>query len=363
MAAGQAEQLDWSLLLRYVNEALPRPDGTKIPRGYYTVQARDANKILESGEPATEELQQNLAQVNIEAILPLYTDSLDRYFATLVQKKPNLEGMPEDEKKIVKKKQNLPKKGWVVELRGYTYYRPWVRDSKGKLIQTEPREFLIKTLCHNLAFPQGDDARERFKRSVGTNFVGFLTSGLSGLGAPPGAGALMAVAALKADEPILFDQVLMAKQRDIIWKNVKFPVLFRYMVVENPVPGVFESIVGTELKDVLAGGTARTGLKGVGAAGGPPPGANMPTGAGGPGGGGPGGGGVDTAKKETPKRTAWGPVGEKAGGSFGSGRGAAAGPNKKEVPVKGLQRAEFHIFFVWAEPTPSDDPNAAKPAG
>src|SRR5262249_16282339 len=57
MAAGQAEQLNWSLLLRYINEALPRPNGEKIPKGLYTEQAIYANKKLEAGISMTEEEQ------------------------------------------------------------------------------------------------------------------------------------------------------------------------------------------------------------------------------------------------------------------------------------------------------------------
>src|SRR5262249_19812802 len=138
---------------------LPRPDGVNIPREYhfdpnndknpgkyYTKRSAEANEMLQAGKPVSDVLQQDIPQVNIEAILPLWSDDLTPYFEALV-KQNAFEGMRIEEKEILTgDKGKWPKSGWVVELRGFTYYRPL---ENGKPI--EPRQFLKDILCNNLS--------------------------------------------------------------------------------------------------------------------------------------------------------------------------------------------------------------------
>jgi hypothetical protein len=56
-------------------------------------------------------------------------------------------------------------------------------------------------------------------------------------------------------------------------------------------------------------------------------------------------------------RSAWKPVGDKARDGFDAGAKEEA---KKKAEDQGLQRTEFHIFFVWEEPTPSELGTKAK---
>jgi hypothetical protein len=158
-------------------------------------------------------------------------------------------------------------------------------------------------------------------------------------------------------------------------------------LVDNPVPGNFEFIKTSFLKAVLEGadsgkgGAERGGPgfgKGVARGGAEREGAKA-------GGDARDGGGSD--KPAGPDRSGWTPLGDLAQQGFGGGGGgvgpaagkAPAGDDRrgggvapprdqaqanKPKPKGDFQRAEFVVFFVWKEPTPSekDAENAATPA-
>ncbi len=167
LSGGVNERLNWLYLFDYLNEALPRMDGSNLvltarsgapsyARYYYNSAAkagpgRDAeatwNQLKEKrgkGETLTDdELQREenakkqLVQINIEGVTALSAFTLTGKTAerkvtdiTLDKtKKPNAAG--------VMTPVPLPPSGWVVELRGYTYH-------EGK------EEFVRNTLVENL---------------------------------------------------------------------------------------------------------------------------------------------------------------------------------------------------------------------
>jgi type IV pilus assembly protein PilM len=175
IGAGVEERFNWQLLYQYVNMALPRHNGDKLSvdtqrhvnakNVYLTPEALKAFAMLEekrfgksSGGDAKkvaaddEFIKKHLIQINVEGISALYSDDLPVYFKTVYQFSDLLLAMSSEERKLVKKfatadeaasaefKAKLPVKGWVVEIRGYTY-------NKGT------GQFVEDTIVENLARP------------------------------------------------------------------------------------------------------------------------------------------------------------------------------------------------------------------
>jgi type IV pilus assembly protein PilM len=361
IASGQAEKLNWSLLLQYINEALPQPDGTHIAekfwKSYKTERAQTANAFLEKGLAPGNSLQQDLTQVNIEAILPLYTDDLEKYFLALgndpAMKANGLEGMPQEEADMVraaKDSKDLPKKGWVIELRGFTYFKPVGEDNE----RLEPRQFLKDTICYNLAAGKNLADKVKYEALLKTEKEKKeLTADEK-----KKYDALKAKEAeskeFTAEEKQEFERLkkketenkaLTSKQKlwklryETIWQKPKFVVLFKYAAVDNPTPGTFRWINNTLLKPLIEGEDKKDGEKGNMPTGGPTKSNNATTSAEG-----------EEAKPKV-DRSGWKPVGEFTAPTYVGGK-EAAGTEKKG---KGnLQRFEFAIFFVWEEPLKSE---------
>src|SRR5262249_43022504 len=148
--AGQDERLDWIALNKYINDCLPRvgfvekngklePDPNAVdPRlrltdkqraKYWNDAARTAHlKFLEregglrGGEGKVEEDEgvDNLVQINVEAIDCTFVDSLEAYFSQLGKDTygSTKYGMQEADQKTPP-----TGKGWLVEIRGYTYHK------------------------------------------------------------------------------------------------------------------------------------------------------------------------------------------------------------------------------------------------
>src|SRR5262249_34751582 len=143
--------------VRYINEVLPQPDGTHVAKnnrfGAHPYEAyfkeekpgknsgekayqlfRKRRADIAAGQPSSpeadkldEEIKKDLVQINIEGIDQLFasTTSMEYYWFYLKDKKVVLSGMTEKEKQDVEmnRKEALPKYGWVVEVRGFTYHR------------------------------------------------------------------------------------------------------------------------------------------------------------------------------------------------------------------------------------------------
>ncbi len=355
---GVEERFNWQLLLRYVNNSLPRPNGDKVTattragrkaRQRYGVDNDQSEGIkahrliqikrfaeaqpvvagIKPNEDQEEFVKKYLVQLNIESISSLYEDDLLPYFGNLVKATNMLRGFQPDElklfdqkKEMVKEesKDKLPKKGWVVEIRGYTYHH-------------DGQSLVEDTVMENLGNPEGvgntlsPDTKKQIKEQMG------------------------------------------------------FLVLYQCEKVHNPEPGVFKFIKSSALPTLLGGGGQAGGVKGFAA---PRPGEGLAQ----PGappmeGGAPAGGeGAGTRKAS---RDAWRPVGDIAAASLGAGGGGLQGlPGHKgapgvpmppmkgggdvappaigkgDLPAAGIRqpRTEFIILFVWKEPTGEAPPPA-----
>ncbi len=163
IVAGQEERLNWMHLVKFIDDALPRPDGSNLseaqrPRTnppqsikayYFNEKAQDAFKKYQarrltgtaSGDLKGDDSEglADLIHINIESVLPMYTEDLAGYVSRL-QQQPILAAAMETMRK--EDRENPPKenanKGWVVELRGYTSHKA-------------NRQFVVETLVENLA--------------------------------------------------------------------------------------------------------------------------------------------------------------------------------------------------------------------
>lgn len=147
--AGQEERVNWLELMKFIDEALPKPDGSNllpVPRKYYYHDndlARIANAIYQrnftgSGKLpdvkiSDDEQLSNLIQVNIEAVACRFMDNLSGFLNRVKQAGGDQDGIHPDDLKTPP----TEGKGWVVEVRGYTYHH-------------QGRRFISDTFVENL---------------------------------------------------------------------------------------------------------------------------------------------------------------------------------------------------------------------
>jgi type IV pilus assembly protein PilM len=202
IAAGVKDRFNWQHLYQYINMALPQPNGAKLTKEssqrvaveakYQTDDAKKALELLEerrfaktSGavDPAKAAkvdnfIKKHLIQINVEAIATMYSDDLPGVLKKIYGEKQALQGMAPREKDAVisladparaqsigvdaQNMAPLPDKGWVVEIRGYTYH-------------DDGPDFVINTLLENLAFPDkvGNKLPPDLEREIKAQ-VGFL---------------------------------------------------------------------------------------------------------------------------------------------------------------------------------------------
>lgn len=350
ISAGADERFNWRLLMQYINSSLPRPNGEKVPartrdnteahKKYVTPDALKANQMVvekrfakttpvttvfvKTNQDQDGFIKKNLVQLNIEGIAQLYSDDLGPYFTKLVADSNRLLGMQREEqgmfdtvKKTVKEeaKDKLPKKGWVVEIRGYTYH-------------DHGESLVIDTIMENLGYPEG----------VGN--------------------------------------VMPEEMKKQIKAQIGFLVLYKWKKVENPVPGQFEIIKTSTLRSMISGGTGDLKMgPGIGMPAAAPPGPQGPMDAMNPPGGDSGGGGKSTRDSWKPLgEIASVALGAGSGGGMGFPGGGGdvmkmpgsampmptpGGPGMMPPGMKGpatattnrQPRTEFIILFVWKEPT------------
>lgn len=335
IGAGTKERFNWVLLEQYINMSLPRPNGdkvVKVTRGQYPAQEQFVNKKSAAAftmhearrfqtagasvEPAQwakddEFIKKNLIQINIEGISALYSDDLPSFFKNVYKHSQRLEAMSPAESKLVKDyaatkeespdaKGKLPAKGWVVEIRGYTYHGG-------------ENEFVVNTIIENLANPGG----------VGN--------------------------------------VLSKEMKERILDRMGFLMLFDRATVVNPDPTTFKHIQKSTLKTLIKGGGGGDKDKkdvggeikmdkGGGGGGGGEPGAAAKV-------------NRDGWKPFAEIASAtYGDVDFKGGAGGNVGAAKDAGFQKKEAAAtSGLNlppRTEFVILFVWREPLPGDPAGA-----
>jgi type IV pilus assembly protein PilM len=395
IAAGVKEQINWPLLLKYIADAVPQPDGSKIPqrtsqdvdafKTYWNSSAVEAFQIwlkkqypIRKGlefAPATlsrleeDKLHKNLLKVNIEAVFAGYSEDLragfftklieqgweEQAFLTVESKEKEVQGeagkdqaptkkteytyVVLDKASAEKNKEKLPAKGWVIEIRGFTD------------LARSPNRFLRDTLLENLVRPEAINI--------------YL---------PP-------------------------EMREKVRDRIKVAVLLPVKENVDPEPGVFKFINTTSLQNLgvvgggssgglgsPGGGVPEKGLRPEGAGGVPPP--KAPGGVTMPGGENRGAGSAGSP------RDAWTPLGEfsekSAGAAAGGGIGGLkdkdrpaiklppnmgakppaspdgiGGVNRPGTPSSGgtlrSPRYEFVILLVWEEATPSEKTDTTTP--
>jgi len=192
IGGGVAERFNWQLLEQYINMALPRPNGEKLvemSRGNERVKQKyltddskkafvklEAKRYSKGGDPLStqdeEFIKKHLIQINIEGINALYTDDLPLFLKNVYQKVTNgrFPGMPQAEQDLItpfanpptpiaelEARKKLPLRGWVVEIRGYTY-------------NDGGADFVLNTILENLANPDGlrDKLTDEMKKTIDT---------------------------------------------------------------------------------------------------------------------------------------------------------------------------------------------------
>ena len=403
IGAGVEERFNWQQLFQFVNEAIPKPNGEKVPptsrfggepiRKYVTAQAKwafgkiDEKRFKRGLEPPPkgmkpalvkqkaiqeeEDIKKSLIQINIDGVSTMYSSDLVAagFYDALQRYKPRLDTMdPEEKDMILNKKDQLPKKGWVVEIRGYTFHKDQVF-------------FVRDTFLENLAKPHG----------VGNKYPPALAPAeppKEGPGAPPAPAPAPAAAPGadgKKEEPVVAAAPVGPTKR------VGFVFLLTEAVVPDPQPGQFQIIRSSLLPSLLTSvgfGAGPGGEGGMPGPGGRPEGSGGMPGPGIPGPGLPGGGMPGATGRES-----WKPVGEIASqilsgaggagmppGGAGPGVGAGVGVGQggtspfggstPPAPGEGgttttvtpqitrQPRTEFVIVFIWQEPTSDPEPVA-----
>ena len=229
IGAGVQDRLNWQLLHQYVNMSTPQPNGAHlvemssgnvaVKAKYWSPAAKQAYKDYEDArfskvplDPAIAkkkdvEIKRNLIQVNIIGVNALYTEDMYAYFNKLQADVASFLSMPQKEQNAIKdflaekdaKKRDdfkdrkgdnvrVPKEGWIVELRGYTYHK-------------DKYKFIEETILENLEHPEG------LKDQAGKELV------------PANAE--------------IFKQIK---------ECVSFLVIYKQQVAQNPVAGQFEVI-------------------------------------------------------------------------------------------------------------------------
>jgi hypothetical protein len=318
--------------------------------------AKDAGQANAQKLAQDEEfIKLHLVQMSIEGINTLYSDDLRAFFKKLYKDAQRLRGMyKEEQDQIIAlasggEDKNLPTKGFVTEIRGYTYHE-------------DGENFIIKSLLENLKKPEQPNVN-------------------------PG---------IDKEYPGMKAQII---------DNLGYFVLYKLEKVENPDPGIFVHIKTSHLRTLLRG-EAAVGNAGLGQN--PmsptmPASGNMPAAMPGSGGGLKGGG--DDKGDKGANRDSWKPLGDIAGSALVEGGGgavggfsvAAAGPvsdrpaaneqqpmgprggsalgpmgvgpknpagvanNAAPVATQRVPRWEFVALFVWKEPAPGANANPATP--
>jgi type IV pilus assembly protein PilM len=372
IGAGVDERMNWQLLHQYVNLCTPQPNGKRLvdraenrvealkvfwqnnkkaQKAWQDYQDRQTGKYKDLPTDKAMEMdkfiKENLIQVNVIGINAMFTEDLGPFYKKIIADGAELIGMHQYEKdkvkaaadkdeaarkadsdqdagKSVAEAKNAPKDGWVVEIRGYTFFKQG------------PEEFVEATLLENLKYPSK-----------------------------------------------VKDIAMTEALKNKIEKRVGYLHLYKRKTVPVPVPGRFEVVSKSYLPSLLKGDAAAGGLGGPAGPGGMPgmPGAanprggEMPGGMPGAGAGGGGGGG----DKEKPNRDLWRPIGTEAASVIGEGGGGGGmgfpggampgfpGGAEKPGPVmpqpfpgggevgktkfepKVVPRYEFVIVFIWRE--------------
>jgi hypothetical protein len=153
--------MNWALIHRYLNDCLPQPDGSNLssqplggPGGptalslYWTDAAR--RSWIDLAEKQRQGIQDDISlndliQINIQGVYARYcTPAMTTAFSKIIPKRTNVvESIVSSEwDRPPQKADGQPKKGWAVEVRGYTYHKDGFR-------------FVLNTYLDNLRTRKG----------------------------------------------------------------------------------------------------------------------------------------------------------------------------------------------------------------
>jgi type IV pilus assembly protein PilM len=337
---GQDERLNWMYFTQFINNTLPKPDGSNISEEakqmFWNFRAEKAyekfrKQVRGEGSPGDDESWRgDLIQANVEAVYCVFCDNLAGYYQHL--KNDSIRKWDT----MSERDRNTPPTGagWVVELRGYTYHH-------------DPYRFLAKAVVGNFArLPVKEPSPQAAPASA---------SGTKAAPTAPAVPATPAPATPAAKSPV----PAAAAVPDPIGGLVSHAVLYEFRDIVNANPAYFY-LISKGVVDKLVGGSASTVTAGemqmmapIGQSGaGPQQGTSRswsPLGAVSLGGSAEAGGRVSGGN------TAGGIGGfvDRIGaGAAGGGSGAPA--TEASAKRRNLTRTEFILLFIWKEPTPSD---------
>jgi len=363
IVTGQKEQMNWLELSKFLDEAIPRPESVNDPKFWEIIPGEEAKakkadpdlwekrvKWIKDGQKAFGAWQEwregksksrfvgplgagidHLFQFNVEAVSCRYTSNLKGYWEN-VQKKV-LEGNASYVRPL-KDGKNVPgenDKGWIIELRGYTYHE-------------DGPSFLLDVLLDHVAL------------------VGAQKKAPWPLAGPPAQGQPEQPAPTSPTGPSGGE----GEQPARIISHVVLCKASPTNVADGSEK--YEDIGTVNVDKLLPAATASTGGTPPGSGGGMGGMAGGPGGgSGGPGAPGPGGGGMGGMLGGGPAPPGGGP------GVPGVSGGASAGwkplasediappsaahdkKEKRDSDKPRYKRTEFVVLFIWREPTDSSD--------
>ncbi len=361
--AGQDEKLDWIQLNRFVVDALPQPNGYKLPpeavQNFWNVRSAEAAKKyqeqLTHPRPGqhidTSDIDADLIQFNIESLDARYTDDLKAYWAAVkadragerfrVRPASDWDNDPKDKEA-----------GWVVELRGYTF-------NKGG------QRFVLEGLVEALA--RAGDRAGAAPAAAGTATA---APGAKPPATTPGAKSSASTPAAGPPKPA----ARKGQQGDPVVGHISHVVLLRaddtgalldtgfvHALISGGTEGGGQNMSGSgSMMGLAGGGGMGGGAKGGGGGGRAEWEPLVKSGSGqvsgeksGSGGMSPGGGSGGMAPSAPSAPSAPGPGAGSGNKPFGSGA-FGGGTKPEDKPNSHLRRTDFVILFIWKEDLPSD---------
>jgi type IV pilus assembly protein PilM len=362
IVSGQKEQMNWLKLMQFIDSVVPRPEdagnkefqdfllakgkdvdepthqlrlkwlqeGFEVFRPWSTWRAGNATRAQASAKtaPSTDELGpgiDQLIQFNIEAVSCRYSPNLSAYWKKVLEKVS--EG---DRKNFIRPLEDITKppaeneKGWVIELRGYTFHEGRTRFVIDALLERIAREG-IGMAKKQPGWPLAAGSTKPAEEEATKPAPGTAPQGQPGqegedklAGRPISHVVLYQASTLPADDASNFEVIGTTK---------------------------LDTVIGGSGPGVRPGPGTGTGPGGPAPASGPvtpppPGGKGMVPPSGTPGGAVPGRGGAQT---EGGKPL----TSEQVGGGAARTSGDKANPRHR--------RTEFVILFIWREPSPSEE--------
>jgi type IV pilus assembly protein PilM len=398
---GQDERMNWIQFNQFINRSLPRPDGSNLntektdrapmsARQLYWDTSRSAKIAYENfvaqhrgtakaGDKVDEDnWRDDLVQANVEAAYTLYCDDLEGFFTKL---KANID--PDLLKTMAEKDQKEPPKGkgWVVEIRGYTYHRDGYRFVVKAVVQNLARFPIVVKLGDSTAPPATPPATDQNAQAATppaatTPTVAPPAAGAAKAATTPPAPATPAKTAAPGVPPAATPAAEDKSKPAADANQVSHVVLYTFKSDVNPEPTTFQLIPSRYIDQLVGGAAGGTGgnlLMGGIKGGGTMPGGGLGT----SGGWQPlgteltsGGGRGFLGKLPQAAGQVAAPGGGQGGASIGlpglknaaaALRGGGMEPNTPSLPgspeaeakkkhVGKHIRTEFVIMFVWREP-------------